>query len=340
MNNASRRLECSLGQSAWRIAAAVSFLALSACVGDQPVVGGGPGTPSTPPPVTGTLPTNPTLAPGRPSEKDPVIAAAGDIACKLTTQDPTSCEQQATAELLAAGGYDWILTLGDIAYEDGTFNEFRTNFHPTWGMFKGRIRPAPGNHEYQTIGALGYFRYFGKMAGPRGKGYYSLDIGKWHIVALNSNCGDVSCAEDSDQVRWLRRDLAAHRNTCTLAFWHHPRWSSGTTHGSNDDVAAFVGALHEFGAEIILVGHEHNYERFAPQDPGGRKDVDRGIRQIVVGTGGADHHPLGPPISNSQVRNAETFGVLELVLHPRSYEWRFVPLTDRTFTDSGRTNCH
>lgn len=339
MDGIKRRPMIRLRMRSFRLAAIAALVALSSCVSDQPVVGGGQGARSSPGQVTG-LPS-PTASPAPSVDGgDPVIAAAGDIACKASVPDQMTCRQQATSDLIVDGGYDWVLALGDIAYEDGTPAEFRTNFHPTWGRFKGRIRPAPGNHEYQTDGARGYFRYFGKTAGPRGKGYYSLDIGEWHVVSLNSNCGEVSCAEGSAQVRWLRRDLAAHRNACTLAFWHHARWSSGTTHGGIDDVAPFVRALYEFGAEIVLVGHEHNYERFAPQNPEGQRDAKRGLRQFVVGTGGRDHHPFGRPVPNSEMRNSETYGVLQLILQPRSYEWRFIPEEGQAFTDSGRTICH
>lgn len=323
---------------AFRLAALASLLALISCVGDEPVVGTGSGP--TPRQVSGSPTLSPTVAPGRGSGGDPVIAAAGDIACSAGIPGETTCRHQATSDILVDGDYDWILALGDNVYEDGTLKEFRTYFNPTWGRVKRRILPVPGNHEYQTQQARGYFRYFGKAAGPRGKGYYSLDIGKWHVVGLNSNCGEVSCAEGSEQHGWLRKDLAAHRNKCTLAFWHHPRWSSGTTHGGNDDVAPLVSALYEFGADVLLVGHEHNYERFSPQDPEGQKDTEKGIRQFVVGTGGKDHHLFGMPVANSEVGSADTYGVLQLTLHPGSYGWRFIPEAGRTFTDSGRTDCH
>lgn len=326
-----------------QFAAVASLLALSACVGDEPVVGGGQGGRTTPRQASGTAAPSPTVAPvtpGRASSGDPVIAAAGDIACNIGVPGETTCRHRATSDVVVAGSYDRVLVLGDNAYEDGTLNDFRTYFDPTWGRVKRRIRPVPGNHEYQTQGARGYFRYFGKAAGPRGQGYYSFDIGTWHVVALNSNCGEVSCAEGSDQQMWLRADLSGNDSACTLAFWHHPRWSSGVTHGGNDDVAPLVTTLYEFGAEVLLVGHEHNYERFAPQTPKGRRDTKSGIRQFVVGTGGKDHHPFGTPVPNSEVRNSETYGVLQLTLHPRSYQWRFVPEKGKSFTDSGRTNCH
>jgi hypothetical protein len=271
---------------------------------------------------------------------DVVIAAAGDIACDTLVAGEDSCHHRATSDLLVGAGYDRVLALGDSQYEDGSIQEFRAYFHPTWGRVKRLIRPAVGNHEYGTRGAGGYFRYFRHRAGPRDKGYYSFDLGAWHLVALNSNCGEVSCAAGSEQGRWLRADLAANDSTCTLAYWHHPRWSSGTTHGNNDDVAPFVGALHESGADLILVGHEHNYERFAPQDPDGELDNTNGIREFVVGTGGKAHHAFGSPEPNSEVRNAATYGVLILTLHPDSYDWEFVPEGGESFTDSGTADCH
>lgn len=324
------------------VAVVASLLVLGACVRDVPVVGGGTGASATPGQAGGTGAQSPTVtpAPGRGSGGDPVIAAAGDIACETTIPGETTCRHAATSDLLIGARYDRILALGDNAYEEGTLSQFRSYFHPTWGRVKPRIRPVPGNHEYAMEGARGYFRYFGKAAGPGGKGYYSFGVGTWHIVALNSNCGEVSCADGSAQEKWLRADLAARDNACTLAFWHHPRWSSGTTHGGNADVAPLVATLYEFRAEVLLVGHEHNYERFAPQTPKGRKDTEKGIRQFVVGTGGKDHHPFGTPVPNSEVRNSETYGVLQLTLHPDSYEWRFIPEAGKAFTDSGRTNCH
>jgi calcineurin-like phosphoesterase family protein len=311
-----------------RLAVVGLLLVLSSCVGDEPVVEGGP------------LDASPMPKPVGAGGGDPVIAAAGDIACNTSIRAQSTCHHEATSDLLVRAGFDWILALGDNQYEEGTLRGFRTYFHSTWGRVKRRIRPTAGNHEYMSQRARGYFRYFGRAAGPPSKGYYSFDIGTWHVVALNSNCAEVSCAKASAQYNWLRRDLAAHDNACTLAFWHHPRWSSGIVHGGSDDVAPLVQALYEFNADVLLVGHEHNYERFAPQSPQGKEDTKRGIREFVVGTGGKDHHPFGPPVPNSEVRNSDMYGVLQLTLHPDSYEWRFVPEAGGAFTDSGRTGCH
>jgi alkaline phosphatase len=184
-----------------------------------------------------------------------------------------------------------------------------------------RIRPAAGNHEYATGGAQGYFDYFGAAAGPRGRGYYSYELGAWHVVVLNANCKFVSCAAGSRQERWLRRDLAAHRRRCVLAYWHQPRFSSGP-HGNTESVAPFWRALYAARAELVLNGHDHHYERFAPQTPAANGDARRGIREFVVGSGGRSVYPTLLPRANSRVRLLR-FGVLELILRPGGYLWRF-----------------
>jgi hypothetical protein len=266
---------------------------------------------------------------------DPVLVGAGDIARCGGAAD------EATAALL--DGIDGtIMTLGDAAYLDGTLAEYTDCFGPTWGRHKARIRPTPSDHDYRTAGAAGYYDYFGAAAGPRGLGYYSYDLGSWHVVVLNSNCAGVpgGCGPDSPQVRWLRQDLAASPSVCTVAYWHSPRWSSGTKHGSDARVAAFWDALYDYGAELVLGGNEHNYERFAPQNPAGQLDDAFGIRQIVSGTGGRGHYSLSNVRPNSQVRNTTAFGVTKLTLHANSYDWQFVPIAGQTFTDSGTTACH
>ncbi|HSE04261.1 MAG TPA: ABC transporter substrate-binding protein [Methylomirabilota bacterium] len=272
--------------------------------------------------------------PGAAGPPTAVLVGAGDIATCTGDGD------EATASLLdSIDGV--VFTLGDHAYEAGTSIEFAACYEPSWGRHKARTRPAPGNHDYLTPAAAGYFAYFGDRAGDPGRGYYSYVLGAWHIVALNSNCAEVGgCGPGSAQERWLRADLAARRSLCTLAYWHHPRFSSGP-HGGDPAVEAFWRALHEHGAEIVLAGHDHTYERFAPQTPDGVPDPARGIRQFIVGTGGGSHHRFeGPPAANSEVRNDDTFGVLELRLGPAGYEWRFLPVGGATFTDSGRGRCH
>jgi len=268
---------------------------------------------------------------------DPVVVAAGDIATCSDAGD------EATANLV--GGIDGtVLTLGDNAYPDGSVEDFRECYDPTWGNFKERTKPTPGNHEYYTEGAAGYFDYFGKAAGDPDEGYYSYDLGEWHLIALISNCGEgeIRCGPGSPQVQWLEEDLAANDDkACTLAYFHHPLFSSGVRHGSAPEVKPLWEALYGAGADVVLSGHEHNYERFAPQDPGGRADSQRGIRQFVVGTGGRGNYPILDPLPNSEVHNDETYGVLKLTLHPKSYQWRFVSVERReTFTDSGSAQCH
>jgi acid phosphatase type 7 len=271
-----------------------------------------------------------------PSVDLPVLVAAGDIASCASSGDET------TANLLVAVD-GMVITLGDNAYEQGSAENYRECYDPTWGRFKDRTLPIPGNHEYETEGAEGYFDNFGDAAGDPSKGYYSYDLAGWHIVALNSNeCLQIGgCRFVSPQVRWLKADLAANEDkTCTLAYLHHPRFRSGDVHGSAPEVRPLWEALYEAGADVVLSGHEHNYERFAPQDPSGRADPERGIREFVVGTGGKSHYEIEVPLTNSEVHNAHTYGVLKLTLHPKSYDWLFIPVKGEAFTNSGRGRCH
>ena len=264
----------------------------------------------------------------------PVVVAAGDIAVCYGAGD------QATAELLTQIG-GTVLTLGDNAYRYGTPAAFADCYDPSWGRAKDRTKPSPGNHDYYSGGAEGYFGYFGEAAGERGRGYYSYDLGAWHVVSLNSNCEFVGgCGAGSAQVRWLEDDLARNRKACTLAYWHHPLFSSGEKHGNTPEVRPLWTTLHAAGAEVVLSGHEHNYERFAPQDPLGKANPARGIRQFVVGTGGRSHYEITDPIANSEVHNDDTYGVLKLTLRPEGYDWRFVPVEGGRFTDSGGARCH
>jgi acid phosphatase type 7 len=233
--------------------------------------------------------------------------------------------------------------LGDEAYPRGSVANFEDCYGPSWGRFKGRTKPVPGNHEYFTEGARGYFEYFGEAAGDPEAGYYSYELGSWHVVALNSNCEEVRCGPGSAQTRWLKEDLAANDEAqCTLAYMHHPRFSSGEKHGPTaGGVEELWEALYEADADVVLSGHEHNYERFSPQDPQGKADPEGGIRQFVVGTGGGGGEgPISDPIANSKVRTDGTDGVLKLTLHPKSYEWEFVPVEGESFTDSGGAQCH
>jgi hypothetical protein len=264
---------------------------------------------------------------------DAVLVGAGDIA------DCSSSGDAATAALIGSMG-GTVFTLGDNAYESGSNKQFGKCYGPTWGKFKGRTRPAIGNHEYETKGADGYFDYFGKAAGPRGKGWYSYNAGSWHVVVLNANCSKVGCGKGSEQERWLREDLADHPTQCTLAYWHQARFVSDKVHGNHPDLNAFWDALYDNGADLVLSAHAHVYERFAPQTPSGKADPSHGIRQIVVGTGGSSHYRFGSARPNSQVRNANTFGVLKLTLKSASYDWRFIPTAGRSFKDSGSGSCH
>lgn len=278
---------------------------------------------------------------------DPVVAAAGDIACDPTDGSfnggagtPKGCRQRATSDLLVGGGFDAVLLLGDNQYWDGALWKYQTVFGPTWGRLGSLLRPAPGNHEYQTPGATGYFDYFGPAAGERSRGYYSYDLGTWHAVVLNSNCADIGgCGPGSPQLAWLTEDLAAHPRACTLAYWHHPRFSSGQ-HGNDSAYIAFWQALHQAGADVVLVGHDHDYERFAPQDPSGNADPEHGIREFVVGTGGRETRAFATIRPNSEVRNAEDLGVLKLRLRTDGYDWQFLPAAGGSFTDSGSGGCH
>jgi hypothetical protein len=263
---------------------------------------------------------------------DPILVGAGDIA------DCDSSGDEATAALLdhIAGT---VFTAGDDAYQSGTDAQFADCYNPTWGRHKLRTRPAAGNHEYRTRGASGYYRYFGKAAGDPGKGYYSYDLGDWHIV-VNSDCDDVGgCGAGSPQERWVRADLAAHPRTCTLAYWHHPLFSSGE-HGGSASMRPIWQALYDAGTDLVISAHDHDYERFAPQDPDGALDPARGIRELVVGTGGKSLRGFEDIAPNSEVRNSDTYGVLMLTLHPNGYDWRFVPVAGKTFTDSGSARCH
>jgi 3',5'-cyclic AMP phosphodiesterase CpdA len=207
------------------------------------------------------------------------------------------------------------------------------------GRHKDRTRPSAGNHEYHTAGAAPYYAYFGAAAGDPSKGYYSYDLGSWHVIVLNSNCAAIGgCHAGSAQERWLRADLAGRAAVCTVAYWHHPRFSSAQ-HGSDIAMQPFWEALYEEDVEIVLNGHDHVYERFAPQTPNGIADPERGIRQFTVGSGGRSHYAFGTPLPNSEVRNGGTYGVLTLTLGDTGFEWRFVPESGKAFTDSGTGTC-
>jgi lipopolysaccharide/colanic/teichoic acid biosynthesis glycosyltransferase len=259
-----------------------------------------------------------------------ILVGAGDIGvCGDDSDDRT-------AELLddIPGT---VFTTGDNAYPSGSLTQFQQCYGPAWGRHLARTRPSPGNHEYDTPEAPGYFTYFGDRAGAPGKGYYSYDLASWHVVVLNSQ---IPIASGSPQLQWLASDLASTNAACVVAYWHRPRFSSGSHHGDDPALSAVWDLLYAAGTELVINGHEHMYERFAPQTPAAAADPAHGIRQFVVGTGGAGHYALGSARPNSEVRNSGTPGVLALRLLPEAYEWRFVPVAGSAFADSGRGTCH
>jgi hypothetical protein len=268
------------------------------------------------------------------SAADPVLVGAGDI---VDCADLSGAE--ATAKLLDKIP-GTVFTVGDNVYPDGTAEQFLDCYGPTWGRHKSRTRPSTGNHDFHSSGASPYFDYFGAAAGDPKTGDYSYDLGAWHIIVLNSECRSAGgCGPGSPQEIWLKQDLRAHPAACTLAYWHKPLFSSGGSHGNDSGTHAFWVDLYAAHAAVILTGHDHDYERFGPQDPSGKADPEHGIREFVVGTGGKNHRPFVVPVPNSEVRNADAFGVLKLTLHPTSYDWEFIPEAGKSFTDSGSGKC-
>jgi hypothetical protein len=268
-----------------------------------------------------------------------VLVGAGDIA---SCQSPEGA--RATAKLIEQIP-GTVFAAGDLAYEKGSAEEFKNCYDTTWGRFKDRTKPALGNHEYVEPTAHAYFEYWGTRAGTAGKGYYSYDLGAWHIVVLNTNCGARSlggCAAGSPQEVWLKEDLAKRPDACILAYGHHALFSSGIfqRHAVHPELKSLWEDLYAAHADLVLAGHEHSYERFALQDPEGHADPERGIREIVVGTGGRSHDPLGFVTPNSEVREWETFGVMKLTLSPGKYNWEFIPEEGKSFRDSGSDACH
>jgi acid phosphatase type 7 len=275
------------------------------------------------------------------------VVAVGDIACDPLDGDFNSgqgtdeeCRHAAVADVVASLDPDGLLVLGDVQYETGEYADFLESYDPSWGRFLPITYPAPGNHDYGTAGAAGYYTYFGDRAGPEGQGWYSFDLGKWHVVALNSNCGEVGgCGMGSPQLEWLAVDLAASERRCTLAYWHHPRFSSGF-HGDDLAMKPLWRQLYRSGADVVLAGHDHDYERFRPMTAGGVRDLQAGIRGFVVGTGGRSLRPFVAMRPESVVADHTSFGLLEITLRPRGYDWRFVPAAGGTFTDGGSAPCH
>jgi acid phosphatase type 7 len=268
-----------------------------------------------------------------------ILVGAGDIAsCK----NPEGA--RATAKLIEQIP-GTVFAAGDLAYEKGSAEEFKNCYDPAWGRFKDRTKPALGNHEYADPTASGYFHYWGAQAGPAGKGFYSYDLGRWHIVVMNTNCdaqGLGGCGKGSPQETWLKEDLARHPNACILAYGHHALFSSGVfkNHAVHPELKQLWEDLYATHTDLVLAGHEHSYERFAPQDPEGQADPANGIREIVAGTGGRSHDLLGFATPNSEVREWDTYGVLKLTLSPGKYTWEFIPEEGKTFHDAGSAVCH
>lgn len=268
-------------------------------------------------------------------QSDPVLVGAGDIA---DCNDLSGAE--ATGKILDEIP-GTVFTVGDNAYPSGTAEQFAKCYDPTWGRQKARTRPSVGNHEFHSGGATPYFDYFGANAGDPMRGYYSYELGSWHIVVLNSECSEVGgCKAGSAEEQWLRADLQQHPAACTLAYWHKPLFSSGAKHGNDTEMKAFWQDLYEARAAVVINGHDHDYERFAPQDPDGKPDTEHGIREFVVGTGGKSHRPFATPLATSEVRNTDTFGVLKLTLHANGYDWEFIPEAGKAFHDSGSGQCN
>ena len=263
-----------------------------------------------------------------------LMVGAGDIAeCDRDGDEKTA--------LLLDGIAGTVFLLGDNAYENGTAQEYANCYNPSWGRHKARTKPSAGNHDYNTANATGYYGYFGAAAGDPTKGYYSYDLGPWHVVVLNSGEENSSkTAAGSPQEQWLRADLAAHTQMCTLAYWHHPLWTSVSGRSTNNGIRPLWQALYDLGADLILNGHDHVYQRFAPMRPDGTADAAFGLRQLTVGTGGRELYGLGTNHPNSEVRDNSTTGVLKLTLSATGYTWQFIPVVGGTFTDAGSATCH
>lgn len=267
----------------------------------------------------------------------PVVVGAGDIACNFVSDNKNECRQKETAEIVEKINPDIVLALGDLQYPDGSINNINNYYNKTWGKFKDITFPTVGNHEYTDNDANGYFEYFGLRAGEKGKGYYSFDLGDWHIISLNSNCWVTGCSKGSMQEKWLRQDLEKNNSKCTLVFWHHPLFTNAG-HEGDKNVKDLWEVLMDYKTEIVLNGHDHVYERFARQDANGIK-TENGIREFVVGTGGRNLYDFKTNSSNLEAKNSGSFGVLKLVLEKDFYSWEFVPTEPDGFRDRGKDFC-
>jgi hypothetical protein len=279
-----------------------------------------------------------------PLASDPTLTAAGDIVCDGMTPTSSSCQQLSVSQTILDQHPSVVLTLGDNCHTP-TAECYNTYFNQSWGRFKTILYPIAGNHEYLVSHALNYFDYFNGLgvingqAGNRGQGYYSFNLGSWRLIALNSQCSEAGgCNSGSPQYTWLENDLKTNSPLCTLAYYHIPLFSSGGR--ANNNMLQIYALLYNHGVDLVLDGHDHIYERFSPQNPSGQLDTTQGIREFIVGTGGANHTSLAAIQPNSEVRNVDTFGVLKLTLHPQSYDWQFLPVAGKTFTDSGSNLCH
>lgn len=291
-------------------------------------------------------------APGAAAVGDPVVMAAGDIACEPGSARGRKCRDDLTAELLYEATH--VLTVGDNQYNCGRLSAYRAAYDTTWGKHLAKTYPVVGEDEYSgggcsTPGAEGYFTYFADRAGQGSctkacPGWYSYDIGSsWHVVALNTACAEASvggCTASSPQLRWLQQDLASTTQQCILAVMHRPYWANGRRVAK---FKPFIDALYAGGADVVLTGNAHLYARYAQQDPASQLDTARGVREFIVGTGGKSHSTLqSPQLPNFQTGNDKTFGVLKLTLHPDSYDWEYVQAypSSPVFTDTGNTTCH
>jgi hypothetical protein len=299
---------------------------------DATAAGGSPSPERASPSSGSERPSGPPGGSAAPGEGEPAtLLAVGDVAsCDRSTDE-------AVAQL-AAGSDGTVALLGDIAYPSGREGDFRDCFAPAWGSLGDRLRPVPGNHEYLSDAAAPYFAYFGAQAATPGEGWYAYELGSWRIYALNSNCDQIGgCGQGSPQLAWLVSDLAEHPHRCTLAYWHHPRFSSGR-HGDASSMRDVWDVLDAAGADVVLAGHDHTYERFGPLDADGAARAD-GIRSFVVGTGGRSHYDFEHPRAGWEARDNRQFGLLRLTLSRDGYAWRFLSTDSATVVDSGQASC-
>jgi hypothetical protein len=328
-------------------------VALTACSSSTLAVTATSST-TTSPPVATTPATTQTSEPAATTEPATTTstvapaafrgAAAGDIACDPGdggfhggAGNSATCAEGATADLIGRLAPDAVLALGDLQYDDGAPDKYAASYAPTWGRFASITYPTPGNHDYGTRDLAGYRGQFGSRAGPPDATWYAAALGPWRLVVLDANCGAVDCSAGSPQAVWLEAELAAHPDVCTVAIWHQPRFSSGW-HGDDTAMQTLWAVLADHHVDVVLQGHDHDYERFDPLDREG-KPTTNGIRSFVVGTGGAGLRPFGSPRPGSVVRDWSTHGVLVLTLAPGRYEWRFEPVPGETFTDAGSGVC-